>query len=133
MARLVALRTAWVDLHGITINVGNVRFHPTQYGPPLPLSEYNFNVDPEAVAMVFPAGFNLYVVSWDLALGSILPTLLLLPPITHSLATREGKVTSWRTPCAKLVRGAWATMTKDPFHRCAASRRNCTAWVVSGR
>ena len=33
-----------------------------------PLSEYNFYVDPEAAAIVFSAGFNLYMVGWDVAL-----------------------------------------------------------------
>ena len=33
-----------------------------------PLSEYNFYVDPEAAAIVFSAGFNLYMVGWDLTL-----------------------------------------------------------------
>lgn len=33
-----------------------------------PLSEYNFYVDPEAAAIVFGAGFNLYMVGWDIAL-----------------------------------------------------------------
>jgi purine nucleosidase len=33
-----------------------------------PLSEYNFYVDPEAAAIVFGAGFNLYMVGWDLTL-----------------------------------------------------------------
>ncbi len=35
-----------------------------------PLSEYNFYVDPEAAAMVFSAGFNLYMVGWDIALDA---------------------------------------------------------------
>jgi purine nucleosidase len=34
-----------------------------------PLSEYNFYVDPEAAAIVFAAGFNLYMVGWDLTLS----------------------------------------------------------------
>ncbi len=33
-----------------------------------PLSEYNFYVDPEAAAIVFSAGFNLYMVGWDVTL-----------------------------------------------------------------
>ncbi len=33
-----------------------------------PLSEYNFFVDPEAAAIVFSAGFNLYMVGWDVVL-----------------------------------------------------------------
>lgn len=34
-----------------------------------PLSEYNFYVDPEAAAIVFDAGFNLYMVGWDITLA----------------------------------------------------------------
>lgn len=33
-----------------------------------PLSEYNFYVDPEAAAIVFGAGFHLFMVGWDIAL-----------------------------------------------------------------
>ncbi|MDA8192749.1 MAG: nucleoside hydrolase [Thermaerobacter sp.] len=33
-----------------------------------PLSEYNFFVDPEAAAIVFAAGFNLFLVGWEIAL-----------------------------------------------------------------
>lgn len=35
-----------------------------------PLSEYNFYVDPEAAHIVFSAGFNLYMVGWDLTLAA---------------------------------------------------------------
>lgn len=49
----------WV-MGGSSNSVGNIE----------PLSEYNFYVDPEAAAMVFSAGFNLYMVGWDLALNA---------------------------------------------------------------
>lgn len=39
------------------------------FGNIQPLSEYNFYVDPEAAAMVFHAGFNLYMVGWEIALA----------------------------------------------------------------
>ncbi|MCY0879629.1 MAG: nucleoside hydrolase [Firmicutes bacterium] len=39
-----------------------------------PLSEYNFYVDPEAAAIVFGAGFNLYMVGWDVALEAAVLT-----------------------------------------------------------
>jgi len=35
-----------------------------------PLSEFNFYVDPEAAAIVFSAGFNLYMIGWDVALDA---------------------------------------------------------------
>lgn len=47
----------WV-MGGSSNGIGNIE----------PLSEYNFYVDPEAAAIVFSAGFNLYMVGWDVAL-----------------------------------------------------------------
>ena len=40
-----------------------------------PLSEYNFYVDPEAAAIVFGAGFNLFMVGWEIALRHSVLTL----------------------------------------------------------
>ncbi len=37
-------------------------------GNVLPLSEYNFFVDPEAARIVFQAGFNIRLVTWDVCL-----------------------------------------------------------------
>ncbi len=51
------VKKLWV-MGGSANGLGNVE----------PLSEYNFYVDPEAAAIVFEAGFNLYMVGWDLTL-----------------------------------------------------------------
>ena len=47
-----------VIMGGSNNAVGNVR----------PLSEYNFFVDPEAARIVFQAGFNIRLVTWDVCL-----------------------------------------------------------------
>lgn len=49
---------------GTNNSIGNV----------FPLSEYNFFVDPEAARIVFQAGFNLRLVTWDVCLQDSLVT-----------------------------------------------------------
>ncbi|MCY0899099.1 MAG: nucleoside hydrolase [Firmicutes bacterium] len=57
------VKELWV-MGGSVSGMGNVE----------PLSEYNFYVDPEAAAIVFGAGFNLYMVGWDVSLEAAVLT-----------------------------------------------------------
>lgn len=52
------VKELWV-MGGSVTGLGNVD----------PLSEYNFYVDPEAADIVFKAGFNLFMVGWDITLA----------------------------------------------------------------
>ncbi|MHB1628732.1 MAG: nucleoside hydrolase, partial [Bacilli bacterium] len=58
------IRQLWI-MGGANNTTGNVE----------PLSEYNFYVDPEAAAIVFGAGFNLFMVGWEIALRDSILTL----------------------------------------------------------